>query len=77
MPADALGRADLGRLSPGALADLVWLTDDLRARATWVGGRLAWCSPEAAVAEPALRPGAAARGHGDDDVHDDVREVHA
>jgi N-acetylglucosamine-6-phosphate deacetylase len=73
VPADALGRADLGRLSRGALADLVWLTDDLRAQATWIGGRLAWCSSDAVVAEPALRLGAAARGHGDDDV----REVHA
>jgi N-acetylglucosamine-6-phosphate deacetylase len=45
VPADALGRPDLGRLMPGAAADLVWLdgADDarLRARATWVGGRLA------------------------------------
>jgi N-acetylglucosamine-6-phosphate deacetylase len=39
-PADALGRADLGRIAPDARADLVWLDDDLRARATWVGGRL-------------------------------------
>lgn len=42
VPADALGRPDLGRLAPGAYADLVWLDgpDDhrLRARTTWVGG---------------------------------------
>ncbi|HYT26844.1 MAG TPA: N-acetylglucosamine-6-phosphate deacetylase [Actinomycetota bacterium] len=38
VPADLLGRADLGRLAPGALADLVWLGDDLRTLATWVGG---------------------------------------
>jgi N-acetylglucosamine-6-phosphate deacetylase len=25
-------------LAPGAAADLVWLGDDLRTRATWVGG---------------------------------------
>jgi N-acetylglucosamine-6-phosphate deacetylase len=29
---------DLGRLNPGAAADLVWLDDDLRAQATWVAG---------------------------------------
>jgi len=38
-PADALGRSDLGRLAPGALADLVLLTPDLRTEATVVGGR--------------------------------------
>jgi N-acetylglucosamine-6-phosphate deacetylase len=38
IPADVIGRPDLGRLAPGAVADLVWLGDDLRARATWVGG---------------------------------------
>jgi N-acetylglucosamine-6-phosphate deacetylase len=38
VPADLLGRPDLGRIAPGATADLVWLGDDLRTRATWVGG---------------------------------------
>ena len=38
IPADVLGRPDLGRLNPGAAADLVWLDDDLRAQATWVAG---------------------------------------
>jgi N-acetylglucosamine-6-phosphate deacetylase len=42
VPADALGRDDLGRIAIGAPADLVWLDDDLSARATWVDGRLAW-----------------------------------
>lgn len=37
-----IGRPDLGRIAPGALADLVWLGDDLTARATWLGGRLAY-----------------------------------
>ena len=40
VPADLLGRTDLGRIEPGALADLVWLDDTFRARATWVGGEL-------------------------------------
>lgn len=39
VPADILGRADLGRLAPGARADLVWLGDDLALRGVWQGGR--------------------------------------
>lgn len=38
IPADLIGRPDLGRLAAGAAADLAWLGDDLRARATWVSG---------------------------------------
>jgi N-acetylglucosamine-6-phosphate deacetylase len=38
IPADLIGRPDLGRLAPGAPADLAWLGDDLRTRATWVRG---------------------------------------
>ena len=38
VPADLLRRGDLGRVVPGATADLVWLGDDLRTRATWLGG---------------------------------------
>ena len=40
LPADLVARPDLGRIAPGAVADLVWLGDDLSARATWVGGEL-------------------------------------
>ncbi len=42
LPADILGRPDLGRIEVGATADLVWLGDDLSARATWLAGRLAY-----------------------------------
>jgi N-acetylglucosamine-6-phosphate deacetylase len=38
VPADLIGRPDLGRIAPGAAADLVWLGEDMRARATWIGG---------------------------------------
>jgi N-acetylglucosamine-6-phosphate deacetylase len=38
IPADIIGRPDLGRLAAGAVADLAWLGDDLRTRATWVSG---------------------------------------
>ncbi len=38
-PADFLGVGEeRGRLAPGLGADLVWLDDDLRVRATWIGG---------------------------------------
>jgi N-acetylglucosamine-6-phosphate deacetylase len=39
IPADLIGRPDLGRIAVSAAADLTWLDDDLRARATWIGGR--------------------------------------
>jgi N-acetylglucosamine-6-phosphate deacetylase len=38
IPADLIGRPDLGRLAAGAAADLAWLGDDLSTRATWIGG---------------------------------------
>jgi N-acetylglucosamine-6-phosphate deacetylase len=38
VPADLIGRPDLGRIATGAAADLVWLDDDLRAAATWIDG---------------------------------------
>ena len=38
-PADFLGLGESrGRLAPRLRADLVWLDDDLRVRATWIGG---------------------------------------
>lgn len=40
VPADALGASDLGRLAPGAAADLVWLDEDWSARTTWVAGNV-------------------------------------
>jgi N-acetylglucosamine-6-phosphate deacetylase len=45
VPAVVLGRSDLGRIAPGAIADLVWLGPDFHARATWIGGRLAYGRP--------------------------------
>jgi len=38
VPADLIGEPGLGRLAPGARADLAWLDGDLRTRGTWVGG---------------------------------------
>lgn len=48
VPADAMGEPRRGRLSPGARADLVWLDDDWRAGATWVGGRIVHADRERA-----------------------------
>jgi N-acetylglucosamine-6-phosphate deacetylase len=42
VPADLIGRPDLGRIAPGVAADLAWLSDDLRTRATWIGGELVY-----------------------------------
>ena len=56
VPADLIGRPDLGRIAPGAAAALTWLDDDLRARATWIGGEL--------VYSRAGRPGSPARAEG-------------
>jgi len=42
IPADLIGRPDLGRLRPGAAADLVWLSPQLRTRATWIAGSLVY-----------------------------------
>lgn len=42
IPADLIGRRELGRLVAGAAADLAWLSDEFRARATWVGGQPAY-----------------------------------
>jgi N-acetylglucosamine-6-phosphate deacetylase len=38
VPADLIGEPDLGRLAPGARADLAWLDEGLRTQATWIGG---------------------------------------
>lgn len=42
IPANLIGKPNLGRLAPGATADLVWLSPDLRTRATWLDGRLVY-----------------------------------
>jgi N-acetylglucosamine-6-phosphate deacetylase len=47
VPADLIGRPDLGRLAPGANADMVWLGRDLATRATWVRGRLVYTDGDA------------------------------
>lgn len=38
IPADLIGRPDLGRIAEGAAADLTWLGDDLLTLGTWIGG---------------------------------------
>jgi N-acetylglucosamine-6-phosphate deacetylase len=39
VPADALRRPDIGRLAPGARADVVWWSDTLHPLRTWIDGR--------------------------------------
>jgi N-acetylglucosamine-6-phosphate deacetylase len=57
LPADLVGRPDLGRIAPGASADLVWLGDDLSTRATWIDGELVHGTLPPAAPDGA-RPGA-------------------
>jgi N-acetylglucosamine-6-phosphate deacetylase len=38
IPAELIGRRELGRITAGAAADLTWLSDDLRTNATWIAG---------------------------------------
>lgn len=45
VPADLVGRPDLGRLAVGAIGDVVWLGPALRTRAAWVSGHLAYADP--------------------------------
>jgi N-acetylglucosamine-6-phosphate deacetylase len=40
VPADVIGEPTLGRLAPGAVADLVWWDADLRPRKVWVAGEV-------------------------------------
>jgi N-acetylglucosamine-6-phosphate deacetylase len=53
IPASAVGRDDLGRIAPGLPADLVWLDDELSAKATWVKGSLVWSRDDAGAASGA------------------------
>jgi N-acetylglucosamine-6-phosphate deacetylase len=55
-PADALGRPDLGRLVPGAAADLVVLDPSWRVVQTWVAGAAAWNSAGHGAVSPPGRP---------------------
>ncbi|GAA3892592.1 N-acetylglucosamine-6-phosphate deacetylase [Saccharothrix violaceirubra] len=57
VPADAIGEPTLGRLTPGAVADLVWWDEDLRPRKVWVDGVVVYDADAAVVPagrEPAL-----------------------
>jgi N-acetylglucosamine-6-phosphate deacetylase len=40
VPADVIGEPTLGRLAPGARADLVWWDDEMRPRKVWVAGEV-------------------------------------
>jgi N-acetylglucosamine-6-phosphate deacetylase len=57
-PADLLGRTDLGRLEPGAAADLVWWSDNLTVREVWLSGaRTPYSPPARDVPDKSEAPG--------------------
>jgi N-acetylglucosamine-6-phosphate deacetylase len=49
VPADTIGESHMGRIEPGALADLVLWDDELKPSKVWVEGKLVF---DAATAEP-------------------------
>ena len=51
-PANAIGRPELGRLMVGAMADMVWWSDDFHPRRAWVGGAEAFSAQEVLTASP-------------------------
>jgi N-acetylglucosamine-6-phosphate deacetylase len=53
VPADVLGRADLGRLAAGARADVVWWSDDLHPLRTWISGQEVYRAEHLVEAAPA------------------------
>jgi N-acetylglucosamine-6-phosphate deacetylase len=44
IPADLIGRPDIGRIEAAAAADLTWLNDELTTAATWVSGSQVYAS---------------------------------
>lgn len=53
VPAEAIGESGLGRLAPGAVADLVWWDDQLRPRKVWVDGNVVYDAANPSLPVPA------------------------
>jgi N-acetylglucosamine-6-phosphate deacetylase len=51
IPADVIGEPTLGRLAPGAVADLVWWDENMRPRKVWVAGEVVFDAADPANAE--------------------------
>jgi N-acetylglucosamine-6-phosphate deacetylase len=54
VPADTIGETSLGRLAPGAIADLVWWSDDLRPRKVWVAGEVVFDADATSGTTPSM-----------------------
>jgi N-acetylglucosamine-6-phosphate deacetylase len=53
VPADVLERPDLGRLAPGAHADIVWWSDELHPLRTWIDGEEVFRADDRSTVRPA------------------------
>jgi N-acetylglucosamine-6-phosphate deacetylase len=53
VPAEVIGESGLGRLAPGAVADLVWWDENLRPRKVWVDGNIVYDADNPSLPVPA------------------------
>jgi N-acetylglucosamine-6-phosphate deacetylase len=53
-PAETIGEPSLGRLEPGAVADLVWWDENLRQRRVWTAGQVVYDAETADYEAPAI-----------------------
>jgi N-acetylglucosamine-6-phosphate deacetylase len=53
-PAETIGEPSLGRLEPGAVADLVWWDENLHPKRVWTAGQMVYDAETADYEAPAV-----------------------